>query len=112
MTKIQEVGALNLESLDFTRIKEDKEELLEEYSSYQEEEKNLSIKNLLWTFVAMGVVLLFLLTKVAISNMVYKKSIEITKIEKELEYLEVQQKDIISKIQKKRYQLVLADLQK
>ena len=112
MTKIQEAGALNLESLDFIRTTHDREELLDEYASYQDEEKNLSFKNLLWTFSVVFVVLILFLTKVAISNIVYKKSISLYKIEKELEYLSVQQKDIIAKIQKKRYKLVLADLQK
>jgi hypothetical protein len=110
LTKIQGVGAPNLESLDFVKVLEDKEELLEEYDQYVKEGGNLTLKNILYTYGVVFVILSVFIVKIAIANQVYKKSISIYKMEKELEFLRVQKRDIIEKIQRKRYQVEMADV--
>jgi len=110
LTKIQGVGAPNLESLDFVKILKDKEELLEEYDQHIKEEENLSFKNLLYTYGVVFVVLFFFIVKIAIANQIYMKSISIYKMERELEFLRVQKRDIIENIQQKRYQIEMADV--
>ena len=110
MTKIQGVGAPNLESLDFVKVLEDKEELLEEYDSHVKKGGNLTFKNLLYTYGVVFIVLFLFILKIAIANQVYKKSISIYKMEKELEFLRVQKRDIVEKIQQKRYQIEMADV--
>jgi len=110
LTKIQEVEVRNLESLDFVKVLDDKQELLEEYDSHIKSEGNLTFKNLLYTFAVFFVVLAFFILKIAIANQVYKKSISIYNMEKELEFLIVQKRDIIENIQHKRYQIEMADV--
>jgi len=111
LTKIQGVGAPNLESLDFVKVIEDKKELLEEFDSVVNEEQNITFKNLLYTFGVFFAVLGLFVAKIAIANQVYKKSISIHKLERELEFLKVQRKDIVEKLQEKRYSVeVLNDL--
>ena len=110
MTKIQGVEAPNLESLDFVKVLKDKEELLEEYDRHIKEGENLTFKNLLYTYAVVFAVLSFFILKIAIANQIYKKSISIYKMERELEFLRVQKRDIIEKIQHKRYQIEMADV--
>jgi len=97
-------------SLDFVKVLEDKEELLEEYEQHLKEEENLTFKNLLYTYAFVFIVLALFITKIAIANQIYKKSISIYKMERELEFLRTQKKDIIEKIQQKRYQIEMADV--
>jgi len=110
LTKIQEVGVRNLESLDFVKVLDDKQELLEEYDSHIKEGGNLTFKNLLYTYSVVFLVLSFFILKIAIANQVYKKSISIYNMEKELEFLRVQKRDIIEQIQHKRYQVEMVDV--
>ena len=105
MTKIQGVEAPNLESLDFVKVLDDREQLLDEYDLHIHQEENLTFKNLLYTYGVVFVVLFFFILKIAVANQVYKKSISIQHMEKELEFLRVQKRDIIEKIQNKRYQV-------
>ena len=109
MTKIQGVEALNLGSLDFVKVLDDKDKLLEEYDSLLESEKNLSFKNLLYALLAVFLVLALYIPKVYIANQIYKKSISLYKMEKELEYLIVEKKEILSKIQQKKYRVEVID---
>jgi Na+-transporting methylmalonyl-CoA/oxaloacetate decarboxylase gamma subunit len=112
LTRIQGVEVPNLESLDFIKVLEDKEELLKEYDSHIQEVKNLTFKNLLYTYGVVFVVLFLFILKIAIANQVYNKSISIYKMEKELEFLKVQERDIVEKIQKKRYQIEMVNVRK
>ncbi len=109
MTKIQGVEALNLGSLDFVKLSDDKGKLLDEYKTTLEEDKNLSFKNLLYSILAMFMVLVLYIPKIYIANQIYKKSISLYKIEKELEYLRIEKKDILRKIQQKRYKFEVVD---
>ena len=109
MTKIQGVEALNLGSLDFVKVLDDKDKLLEEYDSLLESEKNLSFKNLLYALLAVFLVLALYIPKIYIANQIYKKSISLYKMEKELEYLSVEKKEILSKIQQKKYRVEVID---
>jgi len=104
LTKIQGVEALNLGSLDYTRLSNDKDSLLDGYSEIVENESNLSFKNLLYSLGVVAFILALYVPKIFIANQIYKKSITIFKMEKELEYLRVEKKDILRKIEKKKYQ--------
>jgi len=110
LTKIQGAEVPNLESLDFIDVSEDKKELLEEYDSYIQQESNLTVKNLLYTYAIVFVILALFILKIAIANQVYKKSISIYKMERELAFLRAQKRDIIEKIQRKRYQVEMVDV--
>ncbi len=112
MTKIQGVEAPNLESLDFVKVLEDRQELLSEYDSVVQQEVNLTFKNLLYTFGVVFVVLGLFISKISIANQVYKKSISIHNLERELEFLKIQKKDIVEALQEKRYKIeIINELQ-
>ncbi len=109
MTKIQGVEALNLGSLDFVKLSEDKDRLLEEYETTLEVEKNISFKNFLFLLGIVGVVLALYIPKIFIANQIYKKSISLYKMDKELEFLSMQKKEILNKIQQKKYRVEVVD---
>ena len=105
MTKIQGVEALNLGSLNFVRTINEKDRLLDGFNEVLEGEANLSFKNLLYTLGAVGFVLALYTPKIYITNQIYKKSISLQRLEKELEYLRVERKEILRKIEHKKYQV-------
>jgi len=109
LTKIQGVEALNLGSLDFVKLSEDKDRLLEEYETTLEVEKNISFKNFLFLLGIVGVVLALYIPKIFIANQIYKKSISLYKMDKELEFLSMQKKEILNKIQQKKYRVEVVD---
>ncbi len=109
MTKIQGVEALNLGSLDFVKLSDEKDKLLHEYGDAIEFEKNISFKNLLFTLGIVFVVLALYIPKIFIANQIYKKSISLYKMDKELEFLSMQKKEIINKIQQKKYRFEVVD---
>jgi len=105
LTKIQGVEAQNLESLDFVKIIEDREQLLQGYEDSLKEVENLNFKNFIFAFMIFFGGLLIFLPKVIVGNMIYKKSIHINKLEKELKFLLVQNREISQKLEKIIYKI-------
>lgn len=103
MTKIQGVEVRDLESLSFISHKDERTELLHEYDEEYIEDKNISFKNILYTYLAVIVVLLLFLPKIVVANKIYVKSISIHKMERELEFLKVQKRTIEGALQEKKY---------
>jgi len=103
LTKIQGVEVRDLEFLSFSNINEDRIELLQEYDKEYIEDKNISFKNILYTYLAVIAVLLIFLPKIVVANKIYVKSISIHKMERELEFLKVQKRTIEGALQEKKY---------
>ena len=76
LQKTQEVEAPNLESS--VSSKPEKELLLDEYDEALNRTKNISVKNLVFVFMAIGICLALILPKIYISNQIYYTSKEIS----------------------------------
>jgi cell division protein FtsL len=110
LTKIQEVEAPSSES--FSSLKEsvrEKDLLLEAYDEEQARVKNISLKNLLYVYITIFVVLALILPKIYISNQIYYTSKEITQLYHTYTALKEEHAHLQRELELIRYQLEVLD---
>jgi cell division protein FtsL len=111
LQETREVEARNLESLDLSSQK-DREILLEEYEKESKRVKNITFKNLIWTFILFFLVLAVTLPKIYISNQIYYLSKEINTLYHQYTALKEEKAHLKRKLESIRYRVeVLDDLE-
>lgn len=81
----------------------EKAELLDELSSSYQEIEELDVNFLVVTILSMVIVLMLIFPKIYISSNIYYESIKIGKLKKELKTLTDENKNLVQKIEHKRF---------
>jgi cell division protein FtsL len=103
LNKTTEAEALSSEYSDLQVEDSGRQELLDDHDRELSKDKNLSLKNLLYTYLLVILMLMVFIPKIIVANEVYKTSISIQQKEKQLEFLNIQKRDLELELQKKLY---------
>ncbi len=103
----QEAEVQNSDYLD--SFKSEKDLLLQEYEREQKRAKNITFKNLIYTYVVIFLVLLVVLPKIYISNQIYYTSREINSLYHKYTALKEENEALKRKLDGIRYQINVLD---